>query len=171
MQNARKDILFFSNFCEYCNDILNLLIKKNIKQDFMMVCVDNNKYNIPSFVDRVPILYTKNDEIISDETIINYIESLYPTDNTDILPYSLQQSNYSNQFSFLEDTHDLQNKGYTMLGYEQKITAPIESEDSSSKTGKFDSSLLDKYRQSRDIDENNFKKIMNNGNGAGFNRV
>lgn len=170
MQQSRKDILFFSSFCEYCNDIINLMIKKNIKQNFMMVCVDNKKYSIPSFVDRVPILFTKNDEVISDDTIINYIESLYPTETIDILPYSLQQTNYSNQFSFLEETHDLQNKGYTMLGYDQKITAPVETDDSSNKS-KFDSSMLDKYLQSRDMDEQNFKKIMNSGNGTAFNRL
>lgn len=162
----RKDVLFFSNFCEYSTEILNLIVKKNAKPDFVMVCVDSNKYQLPNFVDRVPLIYTKNDELVYDDSIIKYLEMLYPNEVVEIMPWSLQQpTNYSNQFSFLlDDTIDMQNKGYTMLGYDQKIATTADDSDTSKK-GKFDSSQMDKYMQEREADEQNFKKHMN-GDGT-----
>ena len=162
----RKDILFYSNYCEYCNEILSQIVKKNAKQEFVLVCVDSNKYQLPNFVDRVPLIYTKNDEMVYDDSIIKYLEMLFPNETEEILPWSLQQSaNYSNQFSFLlEDSADMQNKGYTMLGYDQKITTTVDDSDSSKK-GKFDSSQMDKYMQAREADEQVFKKNMN-GDGT-----
>lgn len=161
MQSSRKDILFFSNYCDYCTDLLNTLIKKNIKTEFMLVCVDNNRYNLPAFVDRVPIIFTRNDDILYDESIMKYIEGKYPTESMEISPFSLHQPSYGNHFSFLEETNEMHTKGYTILGMDQKISSPVENEDS--KKGKFDSSVLDKYLQSRDMDEQNFKRIMNGG--------
>lgn len=162
----RKDVIFLSNFCEYSNEILNLIVKKNAKPDFVVICVDNNRYQLPNFVDKVPLIYTKNDEIVYDDSIIKYLEMLYPTETEEIMPWSIQQpSNYSNQFSFLlDDSADLQNKGYTILGYDQRISTTIEDSDTSKK-GKFDSSQMDKYMQERENDEQNFKRNMN-GDGT-----
>lgn len=165
----RKDILFFSNFCDYSNDILNMMVKKNVKNEFMLVCVDNSKFQLPQFVDRVPIIYTKRDELIYDDSIIKYIEELAQAVGVDltedIQPWSLQQpSNYTSQFSFLMDeSSDSLNKGYTMLGYDQKITISQEEADVSKKD-KFDSSQMDKYMQDRKADEERFKKNINTDN-------
>ena len=164
----RKDILFFSSYCDYSNDILNMMVKKNVKNDFMLVCVDNSKFQLPQFVDRVPIIFTKRDELIYDDSIIKYIEETSQSGIEvveDIQPWSIQQpSNYTNQFSFLMDEScDNQNKGYTMLGYDQKITIPQEDTDVSKKD-RFDSSQMDKYMQERKADEESFKKSINGDN-------
>jgi hypothetical protein len=168
----RKDILFFSNYCDYSNDIVNMMVKKNVKNEFMLVCVDNSKFQLPQFVDRVPIIYTKHDELIYDDNILKYIEAAFQTESVeDIQPWSIQQpSNYSNQFSFLmDDVPDLQSKGYTMLGYDQKITIPPEESDVSKKD-KFDSSQMDKLMQERKADEEKFKKSINNDTENVFRR-
>lgn len=163
--SSRKDIMFFSNYCEYCTDIINSLIRKNAKQDFMMVCVDNNKYNLPEFVDRVPIIYTKNDEIIYDEGITKYIELMYPSVSEEISPFSLQNTDIGNSFSFLNDElPDMHSKGYTMLGYDQRISSPPEPEDGSKKA-KMDSSVFDRFVQERNADIEEIKKKMGNDNG------
>lgn len=158
-----KDILFFSNFCDYSKEILNLLIRKNMKQAFMTVCVDTNKYKLPDFIDRVPLIYTRNGEVLYDETIVQYIEAVAPKED-DILPFSLQEPNgYSDQFSFLENTMDTGNKGYTMLGYEQRIMAPADDENKDNGKSRFDASLLDQYMQERDNDIKQLKKNMGPG--------
>lgn len=164
----RKDILFFSNYCDYSNDILNMMVKKNVKNEFMLVCIDNSKFQLPQFVDRVPIIYTKRDELIYDDSIIKYIEAVAQPNGEiveDIQPWSIQQpSNFTSQFSFLmDDSDDNLNKGYTMLGYDQKITLTQEETDVSKKD-KFDSSQMDKYMQERKADEERFKKSINTDN-------
>jgi hypothetical protein len=158
-----KDVLFFSNFCDYSKEIVNLLIKKNIKQNFVLICVDSSKYKLPDFVDRVPIIYTHNGEVLYDETIVKYIEAISPK-NESILPFSLHQSaNYSDNFSFLDDSDELSNKGYTMVGFDQRIMAAPDDDASDNSKNKFDTAVLDQYMQARDSDTQAFKKTMNNG--------
>lgn len=173
MQGGRKDILFYSNNCDYCNEILSILVKKNIISRFMRVCVDENRFSLPAFVDRVPIVFTRNDEVISDEVILQYIEEAYPSQSVEIQPFALQQTNYSAQFSFLEEggeSQGLQNKGYTMIGYDQKITYVPEQVTEGAKKDKLDTAMLDRFMQSRDTDLQQFKRIMNSGNGLGIDR-
>lgn len=158
-----KDVLFYSNFCDYSKEVINLIIKKNIKQYFVHICVDSSKYKLPEFIDRVPIIYTHNGEVLYDETIVKYIESVSPN-NEDILPFSLHQStNYSDMFSYLDDSVDISNKGYTMLGFEQKIMAVPDDNGSDNTKSKFDTNILDKYMQERDNDIQLAKKAMNTG--------
>lgn len=158
-----KDILFFSNYCEYSNEVLNLIIRKNIANEFMMVCVDTNKYNLPSFVDRVPVVFTKSEQVLSDDIIVKYINELYPCVTEDILPFSLGSQALTNQFAFLEDHTEttLAPQAYTMIGDEHKIMMRPEATTSDeSKKSKFDSSMLDKFVQDRDHDLQNFKQSM-----------
>lgn len=159
-----KDILFYSNFCEYSNEVLNLLIRKNITNEFMMVCVDTNKYNLPSFVDRVPIIFTKTQSLLIDDNITRYINELYPSVSEDILPFALGGQSLTNQFSFLEDGALPTESGasYTLIGEDNNLMLRPESntDDSSNKKGKFDSSQLDKFVQDRDSDLQTFKQSM-----------
>lgn len=158
---SKKDILFFSNFCDYCNDLIGLIVKKNLKNEFMMVCIDNNKYQLPYFVDRVPIIFTRSGEILYDESITNYIEHSFQVENQEIAPFSLHTTNYSTSFSFIDDSaSDMPNKAYTTLGHDQQIITASEESSNGAKPNKFDTSVLDKYMQEREADAASFKKIM-----------
>ena len=168
---APKDILFYSNFCEYSNEVLNVIIRKNITSDFMLVCVDSNKYSLPAFVDRVPIVYTQNQRVLFDSDIMTYINEQYPSVNEDIMPFSLGSQTYTNGYAFIEDASvgpDQENRKYSMLGQDNNIPVRPEmasnsSNDEGGKKSKFDSSMLDRFMQSRDNDLQNFKQNMNGG--------
>lgn len=166
--NTRKDILFYSNFCEYSNDVLNTIIRKNVTPEFMLVCIDSNKYSLPSFVDRVPLIFTKEGRVLMDDDIIRYLDELYPSVTEEIMPFSLSAHDYTNPFSFLDGEDVSLAKGYTMLDQENKIMMRPEmtsgkGQDEESKKSKFDSAVLDKFVAARDSDLQNFKKMYDPG--------
>jgi hypothetical protein len=72
-----KDILFYSNFCEYSKHILVLVQKKDCRDSFVMVCVDNPavRNRLPVEVDKVPMIITKTKHVISGDNIVKYIET------------------------------------------------------------------------------------------------
>jgi hypothetical protein len=164
---SKKDILFYSNFCEYSNEVLNTIIRKNASDEFMLVCIDTNKFKLPSFVDRVPLVFTKQGAVISDESILSYINELYPSITHEIMPFSLQGGqDYTNPFSFIDDNDGSAlggAKGYTLLDQDSSImmrpeAAPASNSEEAKKS-KFDSSVFDKLVASRDNDLATFKKM------------
>ena len=161
--SPRKDILFYSSFCEYCTNILTLINKKGIKNAFMLVCVDNKRYNLPSFVDRVPIIYTVKEELIYDDNITKYIESAFPTQTEEVMPFYLQSSTYSSQYETIMEVPCHQNMAYTPLGFDQKISTFQDDSDNGSKRDKLDSATLEKYIQERAMDLASFNKMSNGG--------
>jgi hypothetical protein len=163
----QKDILFFSNYCEFCKEILGMITKNNLKEQFMMVCVDNKQLRLPPFVDRVPIIYTSDKKLFSDENLINYIQTKVVT--TTLQPYALVGTNtgaYSENFSFIETGDNLAEDfsiNYNYLGMDQQIYAPKEDDDSNNKV---QSNVLEKYMADR---ANDIAKIL--PNSTGFNRL
>jgi hypothetical protein len=168
MQNqtpTNKAILFFSNYCDHSKELLGLIIKKNIKANFVLVCVDNTKYRLPDFVDRVPIIYTSTGDILYDDILFKYVESSASTE--DIAPFAISTSiNYSDQYSYLDDTIDNENKAYTTLGRDHHISNIVEENNENQKKG-FDNSMFDKYMQMREEDDSRIKRNMNNGENYG----
>jgi hypothetical protein len=162
-----KDILFYSDECDFCKELLMVLVRKNLRSMFMIINVNNHKFQLPSFVDRVPLVYTMNDQVYYGDALDEYISSL-SSKSEEILPFALSGGapggEYSDAFSYLEDMNDPRHKSYTMVGMEQKIMSFDMSDDSkSSETNKikFDSSSYDKYIQERDNDIASLKKQMN----------
>lgn len=156
-----KDLLFYSSYCDFCTSILDYITKKNLKHEFMLVCVDNDRYRLPEFVDRVPLIFTRTKHVLVDQSIQDYLQEITPTVR-DIEPFSLAQGtgNYSDMFSFLDSADEGVTKGYTYLGAEQQISYIPEEGDKNAKN-KFDSSVLERYMAERDSD---IKKIIGQGN-------
>ena len=78
----KKDILFFSNYDGFSKKILDKLSINNIK-DIVMVCVDDSNIKIPSFIKVVPTIYNHSKkQIIIDEDIDNYINSIIKNEET-----------------------------------------------------------------------------------------
>ena len=75
MDIHKKDLLFYSNFCEHCNNLVNMMIKKNVRDSFILVCVDKRDLKIPGFVDRVPTILTAKKEIYTDDSLYKYVDS------------------------------------------------------------------------------------------------
>jgi hypothetical protein len=164
----QKDILFYSNLCDFSKEVVQSIVKYQIKDKFMLVCVDKKNLKLPPFVDRVPLIYTVSKKLFADENLMNYIQSM--VESTSLQPYSLVGSNtnaYSENFSFLDNgdgfTEDC-SRNYNYLGMEQKIYA-VEDTDDDKKDDK--SQQLEAFMANR---ANDIQKIFGNTNN-GFNRI
>lgn len=176
MENNKKDLLFYSNYCEYCKNLLSLIIKKNIRDFFILVCVDKKELKIPAFIEKVPSILTSRRELYTDEAIPQYIDSLAKSlvkENTDILPFMFETGINSSQYTFItNDGNDYESAAFSKddiimknnfvpINNEQKIVTPVDKE-ADNKSSKFDSSILERYMNSRKSDDENIKKLLCN---------
>lgn len=165
-----KDLLFYSNFCEYSKEIITYITKKNVRSMFLLVCIDNNRYKIPDFVDRVPaILNANKDTLYTDDQITVYIDSKvkeqHPISDRTLQTFAWEGNAYSEGYSFLESEEggNLTSKGYTYLQDQTSSGATkFQDDDDVLKQSKFDASMYDSYVASRNKDEEHIKKILNN---------
>ena len=72
--SSAKHILFYSNFCAYCKNVLELIIEKKLREAFIFVCIE--KHKAPQAVDRVPFIITSNKKNIYDDALLEFIQSL-----------------------------------------------------------------------------------------------
>lgn len=163
----QKDILFYSNLCDFSKEVLGAISKYQLKDKFMLVSVDNRNLKLPHFVDRVPLVYTVSKKLFADENLMNYIQS--KVESSTLQPFSLIGTNtgaYSENFSFLEAndgfTEDCA-RNYNYLGMEQKIYAPEENDEVKDDKSK----KLEAFMANR---ANDIQKIFGNTNN-GFNRI
>ena len=70
--NNNKNILFYSNFCQYCKEFNNEINNLNIK--FIGICVDGNR-NLPNYVKSVPTIAVNNN-IIAGDNVFKWIENI-----------------------------------------------------------------------------------------------
>lgn len=163
----QKDILFYSNLCDFSKEVLQNIAKYQIKDKFLLVCVDNKNLKLPPFVDRVPLIYTVSKKLFADENLMNYLQSM--VESTSLQPYALVGTNtnaYSENFSFIEDTDGYTedcSRNYNYLGMEQKIYAPEDKNEPTDDKSK----VLEAYMANR---ANDIQKIFGN-NRNGFNRI
>lgn len=165
----KKDLLFYSQYCEFCKEVLGLLVKHSLKDAFMLVNVDNKSLNLPPFVDRVPLIYTTEQKLFSDEHLMSYLQS--KIGSSSLQPYALVGTNtnaYSENFSFLESGDSLPedcSRNYNYLGMEQRIYSPLKEDDNGSK---IQGNLLEKFMEDRNAD---IQKLFPKNNVNGFNRI
>ena len=96
-----KHLLFFSNFCQYSNDIYKRIDKYNLKDKFLMINISENKYKIPSIIKSVPtILLNDKRTVIKDGELDRFIENLNKNSNKDISPF---MNTSVSEFSFLDE--------------------------------------------------------------------
>lgn len=97
-----KDLLFYSNFDDYCKQILGIVKKNNIK-DLVPICIDDSKIKIPSFIQVVPTIYiSKSKKIMIDDEIHDYVKNKIKNDNKGI-----DNLNGFSSISFSNDYHDI----------------------------------------------------------------
>ena len=67
---TKKDIIFYSNFCTYCKEVINEISKTPINDNILYVCVDDENIQLPNFVTAVPTIYlVEKKRIVVDEAI------------------------------------------------------------------------------------------------------
>jgi hypothetical protein len=63
----KKPLLFYSLFCDHSKGVLSYINRKGLKESFLLINVDKYNYNVPSFIVRVPCIYTGTQVIINDD--------------------------------------------------------------------------------------------------------
>jgi hypothetical protein len=177
VDNNKKDVFFYSNFCEHCKNLIGLLIRKNLREKFILVCVDKDeiKSKIPKFIDSVPSILTATKNLYTGEDMIQkYLNSKTQAlqETTDeISPYMMDAGFNSSQYTYISsdgNNYDtgadlkndmLQNNNFVLLSSDQRITAPADRE-AENKSAKFDSSALEKYMNTRSFDDELIKKTQ-----------
>ena len=141
-------ILFFSNLCNFSKEVLSTITRKNIRNAFILICVDTVT-NLPPFVDRVPFIINKQtrDMYVDDniDKIIDEIhKKMYPP-MIEALP-SYIGGQEDSEFENLNGNADC-----NMLDLDNfRITTITEDEGLRGK--KADSQLLEQYIAMRDTD-------------------
>lgn len=143
---SNKDIIFYSNYCVFSREVVDSIIKRDLKNNFVFICVDTNRHRIPQQIDRVPALYLRQTgDVIFEDDIITYIEKHI---TEDISP--IDNSTYSDCFSFLDDNQSQMGfKQFGVFGQEQQIYTP---DDDTSQNKADSSNSLENYANQREMD-------------------
>jgi hypothetical protein len=165
----QKDLLFYSNFCDHSKDIINIINKKNVRDHFMFICVDNSKFKIPDFITVVPTLLTTKKQIIVGQNLYIYIDKISQVSSVqDIIPFTIGSSSFSSDYTWLSpdgngyqnnaNVDDTRNNSFILLNSDANINAPKDVEDT--KHSKFDSTIYEKFISNRANDDENIKRIL-----------
>ena len=76
----QKNILFFSPRYDYCKEIVQSIVQKGLRDQFIFVDIDQHRTKLPDFVDRVPFVVTGTQQHYTDEmvrTYINHLSTIY----------------------------------------------------------------------------------------------
>ena len=76
--NKKKHLLFYSNLCNYSQEVYNKITKYNIKENFYLINISANKFKIPDNIKSVPTLLLNDKQtILTDNELNNFIDKLY----------------------------------------------------------------------------------------------
>ncbi len=156
-KTLQKHILFFSNFCQFSNDVCKKIEKLNIKNNFIMINISQKKYKIPSMITTVPtILLNDKRTILQEDKIDKFLDEVYSKLNKNIDPFTTT-TGISNNFSFLDD--DSNKSMSSMFGSTKDefriVTPPEDGNDANS------GSITDRMnnmQQNRNMDIQKFFK-------------
>ena len=171
-----KDIIFFSNYCEYSKAMITLITKSSLNNYFLRVCIDGGRYQLPPFVDRVPcILNSNRDRAYFDDDVELYIMSLAKdvSKPEEIQTFSWESSGFDNFAVIGDDMGNMSNQGYMEITdkYFDPNSGPTrikESEDSG-KGSRFNEQMFENMIANRNRDEEQIKKILKSANGPVLN--
>jgi hypothetical protein len=71
MNKLQKDIVFYSNYCLHCNNLLNKISKTTLHGKILYVCIDDKNIKIPRIITRVPSLYIVGEKRVLIENEID----------------------------------------------------------------------------------------------------
>lgn len=157
----KKDIVFYSNYCTYCKEVITRISKLPIKDKLIYICVDDSKIQLPNFVKAVPTIYLANKkQIVIDESIEKWIESLHQKPKENIISDNELQAYYGNgdvnvfstSFSSIGDEVESDmpfSSGFSFLDEKGSINTPKETSSGNSKQShkSTNSSLSKSYEQ------------------------
>lgn len=121
-----KDIIFFSNFCDYSRDILGKIEEYKLQDKIVSVCVDDENIKLPPFLEVVPTIYLqKSKSIIVDDDIISYLDNLKPKPQQNIGDWDNNFSSSSmSTFASLDNSDDssfVGTGGFASISYDFSV--------------------------------------------------
>ena len=137
-------ILFYSNKCLHCKELLNLLYKDvQLNQKFTKINIDNSNVKIPPYVKSVPtaiITVNGSPSLLVGSGIFKWYNQMHSTTIEkqgiqDWDPHTM--TGYSDGFSYLSDKSDVMKKSFSFITDKDGIITPDEknySNESSDKT-------------------------------------
>jgi hypothetical protein len=142
----------------------------------MFVCVDNKKYNIPNFIDRVPSILKRTGEVYTDDQLHVYIDLKNKNSNVieEISPMVSMygSSMYSSSFSSIDGNDAmLENKNYLSLGFDNRMIHVSQDEQVCKKTNNESSKAFERLMESRNLDDTNMKKSLDMKTNGGTIKV
>ena len=175
-----KYIIYYSNFCPNCKDLLKELDNDSLINNFQKICIDEIKTELPSFLKEVPtIIVPDYNEPLVGINAFKWIKwKLQQDDNNivkkDLNPYN--NSSFSNAYSSLEDNNNLHfdnNSNFTNLSDDNKIITQTQDELQSFSNSLCKNNIEKSYEeliQSRNMQNSNITNISpyscNNNNNT-----
>jgi len=160
--NNLKHLLFYSNYCNFSNEIYQTIIKYNLKDDFHLLNISKTKYNIPSIITSVPTLLLNDKKTLyQNNELEQFIQELYKKKSeNDVIPCSDYTQHFSSVYSSWDETNNI-NDEYNQFGFINDTNSIITPEEEQSNNNLNNSSLSEKmntYQESRNIDIQNIFK-------------
>ena len=156
----KKDIIFYSNHCTYCKEVINQISKTSINDNIMYVCVDDDNIQLPTFVKAVPTIYLVNEKkIVVDEAISEWIKEKVSKPKNDEIQayYGACDNSYGGSFSNIDNVDSKPFiSSYTFLGDEQKIETPEGESVGSNGGGNKSNSLSNSFDEIQQNRNNEF---------------
>jgi len=147
-KSSDKPILFFSEYCNFCKSIINDIIKKNIRNRFLLLNIDNKAHSsLPKFVDRVPLVFIADENrVLIEDDIESLVASIAAVSNTskEVEPFLMNEmgSGMSDVYSYI-DNEDVGSgeKNFAFVDKEIRINTPADNDNSGTGGRGGDSSL------------------------------
>ena len=157
-----KHLLFYSNYCNYSNEIYQTIIKYNLKDEFHLINISKYKYNLPSIITSVPTLLLDDKKTIyQNNELDDFLQKLHKEKSKDdILPNSDYTQSFSTSFSSWDEKSNINDvyNPFGLINGSNNIETPTEDK----KTTNGNTSLTDQMnsiQESRNMDiQNIFKK-------------
>ena len=166
---SKKHYLYHSSYCQFSKEAIESIYKKSLQNEFNLTNIDSGNGNIPTCVDRVPLIITNNKEIITDDNLFRFIEGLHKknmqnSNNEEIQPFSMLgaiNTSLSDAYSFIDERdnnetiyNDNSSRGFQFI--EDKLNIQTPDEDGFQKNQDYNTGVnnseYDKLIQSRDKD-------------------
>ena len=156
-----KDLLFYSNYCNYSNEIFEKIKKYNLKNKFYLINISQHQYKIPSIINSVPaLLLSDKKTLFLNDDLEKYLEELYKkTLVSEVLPNFENGPSISSSYSSWDENESNINADYNSFGLingETTIITP-DDDDKTTKTGTL-SDKMSSIQESRNLDIKNIFK-------------
>ena len=138
----QEAIVFISHRCPHSAEIVKLIEETDLQIKINIVDIKSLD-KLPSFVDRVPLLFTQDEKVYHDEDLFKFIQSQEKT----VEPFMLNEmQGLSDYYSFMGEVEDKKlDHVYSFIDKEEElITQTSANEDDSNRIVNYD-----KYVQSR----------------------